>query len=120
VKAVLAGMLAGLLSVSAIANSNSEIRAEIFKGINKICDSYKKGPVRVYCQDSQIYGYERFGSIIFSAKSNEKLANVVNECAKRFRIDEKVIDYGMTFRCISLNIKNHNIKLKPNKQRRAQ
>jgi hypothetical protein len=117
-KALLIGVVAGLLSVSAIAagygdnvNSDDEVRAALFEGINDICDSYNKGPIRVYCQDAQFYGYQRFSSIVFAAERNNKLSAVVSECADRFRFNEEMIDYGMAMRCISLNIKDHDIKI---------
>mgnify|MGYP006184988563 CR=1 FL=1 len=116
---ILIALAAGLLSVSAIANeleddvnSDNEIRAALFEGINAICDSYQKGPSRVYCQDAQFYGYQRFGKMAFSAKRNKDLAAVLGECSKRFRINREMIDYGMSMRCISLNIKDHNIRVK--------
>lgn len=117
-KVILVGLLVGLLSVPAMANnyeknvnSKNETRAQLFKGINKLCDSFEKGPGRVYCQDAQFYGYQRFSRMAFDAKNNEKLEAILMECVEKFRFDKKMIDYGMAIRCISFNVDDKNIKI---------
>jgi len=98
-------------SGQANASANDELREALFEGINEICDAYEKGPVRVYCQDAQFYGYQRFGKIAMSALENKELDAIVLECVDRFRFSESMVDYGMAMRCISVNIEGHGIKV---------
>lgn len=92
-------------------SAEEDIRQALFEGINEICDEIDKGPLRVYCQDAQFYGYQRFGKIAMSAQSNPELGAVIEECASRFKVSDQMIDYGMAIRCISLNIEAHKIKV---------